>query len=67
MKDKKEKKMTNRYIIFRCNVDNSTVVSVLDTTMGKDVYKGVAECPDLQTARVVMEALLLREEQKNDL
>ena len=50
-----------KYIIFRCDVDKSTVVSVLDTSRGTDVYVGVAECPDIRTAGVVMDALKHRE------
>ena len=50
-----------KYIIFRCDIDKSTVVSVLDKSRGADVYVGVAECPDIRTAGIVMDALIHRE------
>ncbi len=49
------------YIIFRCDHDNSTVVSVRDPSRGESVYIGVAECPGMHTARVVLAALRARE------
>lgn len=48
------------FIIFRCDHDNSTVVSVSHETRD-DVYMGVAEVPDMHTARVVLESLRKRE------
>ncbi len=56
--------LKKHYIVFRCDVDNSTVVAVRDLARGADVYVGVAETPDVQTAGVVLEALRAREESK---
>ena len=56
--------MRKEYIIFRCDVDNSTVVAVREHSLGKRVYLGVAECPDIHTAGVVLEALTLRDERE---
>ena len=53
-----------QYIIFRCDHDNSTVVSVREVSRGDDVFVGVAEVPDMHTARVVVEALRARERGK---
>lgn len=52
------------YIIFRCDIDKSTVVSVLDKSRGEDVYVGVAECPDIRTAGIVKDALEHRESEE---
>ena len=54
------------YIIFRCDHDNSTVVSVREPKFGPDVFLGVAECPDMHTACVVMAALRAREDNANE-
>lgn len=51
----------HNYIVFRCDVDDSTIVSVEAPERGNDVYLGVAECPDMRTAQVVMESLRARE------
>ena len=51
----------HNYVVFRCDVDDSTIVSVEAPERGKDVYLGVAECPDMRTAQVVMESLRARE------
>jgi hypothetical protein len=48
-----------QYIIFRCEKDDCWVVSVM---MQNHIAKGVAECSDEHTARVVMDALQQREE-----
>lgn len=52
------------YIIFRCDHDNSTVVSVRVPERGTNVFMGVAECPDMHTAMIVMDALREREAAK---
>lgn len=53
-----------KYIIFRCDKDDCWIVSVFVPDRGDCVWLGVAECPDKHTAEVVLDALRLREEQK---
>lgn len=55
----------NRYVIFRCEQDDCWVVSVIKSD-STDVALGVAECPDEKTAKVILQALRIREENKND-
>ena len=47
-----------RYLIFYCSQDPCWIVAV---DQGDDVWLGVAECPELETARTVLEAMRLRE------
>lgn len=54
--------MSKSYIIFRCDKDDSTIVSVWDQE--RSVWLGVAECPDIETAKVVKDALEMREANK---
>ena len=51
----------HNYVVFRCDVDDSTIVSIEAPERGNDVYLGVAECPDMRTAQVVMESLRARD------
>jgi len=46
------------WIIFTCPHDGSIVVSKLEG----DRALGVAECPDIQTAEAVLEAMRMRDE-----
>lgn len=52
-----------RYVIFRCDQDNAWIVSARSPGPQRDVevYRGVAECPDEKTARIVHAAMRARE------
>ncbi len=50
------------WIIFQCPFDGSIVVSKLEG----DVATGVAECPDMRTARAVIEAMRDRDVGRSD-
>lgn len=48
------------YIIFHCPVDKSIVVSIHRDGDPSDLYVGVAEVPDMKTARAIIEAMRQR-------
>lgn len=50
--------LSPRYIILRCEVEDSWTVAV---NKRGHIYLGVAECPTYVTAEAVLEALALRD------
>jgi len=53
-----------RYIIFRCENDGCWTVAV--GQLDDPIWKGVADCPDEKTARAVLSAMQMREQQIQD-
>lgn len=50
--------LTRRFAIFRCDKDDCWIVCVWEPN--RDLYLGVAECPDEETARRVLDGLIQR-------
>lgn len=54
--------LKKEYILFHCSKDGEWIISVKDTE--RDLYLGVADCPDEKTARAVLKAIRERETRK---